>query len=232
MLRFHTQTAGSSLTAQQPDVNVIRTTLEALSAVLGGTQSLHTNSRDEALSLPTEESAQLALRTQQVIAYESGVAEVPDPFGGSYYMEELTDRIEREASEYLDRIESMGGTLRAIEAGYIQGEIQNSAYALQREVESGERIIVGVNKFQTESASVPTFRLDPALEQTQIARLRDLRASRDQAAVSSALARIVEAARGSTNLMPLILEAAENYATVGEISTALKDVFGEYTEGT
>jgi methylmalonyl-CoA mutase N-terminal domain/subunit len=232
MLRFHTQTAGSSLTAQQPDVNIVRTTLEALSAVLGGTQSLHTNSRDEALSLPTEESAQLALRTQQVIAYESGVSEVPDPFGGSYYIEELTDKIEREAAEYLERIEAMGGTLRAIEAGYIQGEIQNSAYAFQRSVESSERIIVGVNKFQTDSGSVPTFRLDPSLEQTQIARLRAVRAGRDQAVVSSDLARIVEAARGSANLMPLILAAAGNYATVGEISTALKDVFGEYTEGT
>jgi methylmalonyl-CoA mutase N-terminal domain/subunit len=232
MLRFHTQTAGSSLTAQQPDVNVVRTTLEALSAVLGGTQSLHTNARDEALGLPTEQSAQLALRTQQVIAYESGIAAVPDPFGGSYYIEELTDRIEREATEYLDRIEAMGGTLRAIETGYVQGEIQNSAYAFQRAVETGERVIVGVNKFQQESASVPTFRLDPALEQTQIARLREVRASRGKAAVDDSLARITAAARGSANLMPLILEAAGNYATVGEISTALKEVFGEYTEGT
>ena len=232
MLRFHTQTAGSSLTAQQPDVNVVRTTLEALSAVLGGTQSLHTNARDEALGLPTEQSAQLALRTQQVIAYESGIAAVPDPFGGSYYIEELTDRIEHGATEYLDRIEAMGGTLRAIETGYVQGEIQNSAYAFQRAVETGERVIVGVNKFQQEGAPVPTFRLDPALEQTQIARLREVRASRGQAAVDDSLARITAAARGSANLMPLILEAAGNYATVGEISTALKDVFGEYTEGT
>jgi methylmalonyl-CoA mutase, N-terminal domain len=232
MLRFHTQTAGSTLTAQQPNVNVVRTTLEALSAVLGGTQSLHTNSRDEALSLPTEESAQLALRTQQVIAYESGVADVPDPFGGSYYIEELTDRIEREAQEYLDRIDSMGGTLRAIEAGYIQGEIQNSAYAFQRAVENGKQVIVGVNRFQTEGVAVPTFQLDPSLEQTQVARLREVRASRDQAAVTEALARINDAAQGSANLMPLILKAAENYATVGEISATLKDVFGEYAEGT
>jgi methylmalonyl-CoA mutase, N-terminal domain len=232
MLRFHTQTAGSTLTAQQPDVNVVRTTLEALSAVLGGTQSLHTNSRDEALSLPTEQSAQLALRTQQVIAYESGVAGVPDPFGGSHYIEELTDRIEREACDYLVRIDAMGGTLRAIEAGYIQGEIQNSAYAFQRAVESGERVIVGVNQFQTGGAAVPTFQLDPALEQTQVARLREVRAGRSQTAVGEALARIKESAQGSANLMPLILEAAENYATVGEISAALKEVFGEYTEGT
>jgi methylmalonyl-CoA mutase N-terminal domain/subunit len=231
MLRFHTQTAGSTLTAQQPDVNVVRTTLEALSAVLGGTQSLHTNSRDEALSLPTEGSAQLALRTQQVIAYETGIAEVPDPFGGSYYMEELTDTIEKGVVEYLDRIEAMGGTLRAIEAGYIQGEIQSAAYAFQRQVESQERIIVGVNKFQTESPAVPTFQLDPALEQMQVARLRETRASRSQTTVHGALARIGEAARGTANLMPFILEAAENYATVGEISGALKEVFGEYREG-
>jgi methylmalonyl-CoA mutase, N-terminal domain len=232
MLRFHTQTAGSTLTAQQPDVNVVRTTLEALSAVLGGTQSLHTNSRDEALSLPTEESAQLALRTQQVIAYESGVADVPDPFGGSYYIEELTDRIEREAQEYLDRIDSMGGTLRAIETGYIQGEIQNSAYTFQRAVESGKQTIVGVNRFQTEGVAVPTFQLDPSLEQTQVTRLREVRAGRSQVAVAEALSRIKDAAQGSANLMPLILKAAENYATVGEISATLKDVFGEYTEGT
>jgi methylmalonyl-CoA mutase N-terminal domain/subunit len=232
MLRFHTQTAGSTLTAQQPDVNVVRTTLEALSAVLGGTQSLHTNSRDEALSLPTEESAQLALRTQQVIAYESGVADVPDPFGGSYYIEELTDRIEREAQEYLDRIDSMGGTLRAIETGYIQGEIQNSAYTFQRAVESGKQTIVGVNRFQTEGVAVPTFQLDPSLEQTQVTCLREVRAGRSQVAVAEALSRIKDAAQGSANLMPLILKAAENYATVGEISATLKDVFGEYTEGT
>jgi methylmalonyl-CoA mutase N-terminal domain/subunit len=232
MLRFHTQTAGSSLTAQQPDINVVRTTLEALSAVLGGTQSLHTNGRDEALSLPTEESAQLALRTQQVIACESGVAEVPDPFGGSYYIEELTDKIEREVVQYLDRIDAMGGTLRSIESGYIQGEIQNAAYDFQREVESGKRIVVGVNKFQTEGASVPAFQLDPTLEQTQIERLRHVRSSRSQVQVDAALAKITEAARGTANLMPLILDAAGNYATVGEISAALKDVFGEYAEGT
>jgi len=229
MLRFHTQTAGSTLTAQQPDVNVVRTTLEALSAVLGGTQSLHTNARDEALGLPTEQSAQLALRTQQAIAYESGVADVPDPFGGSYYIESLTDEIELGANQYLDRIEAMGGTLRAIETGYIQGEIQNSAYAFQRAVEKGERIIVGVNKFQAgEGASVPTFRLDPDLERTQIDRLRQVRAGRDNTAAERSLARIGEAARGTGNLMPLILEAVAAYATVGEISATLKDVFGEY----
>jgi methylmalonyl-CoA mutase N-terminal domain/subunit len=232
MLRFHTQTAGSTLTAQQPEVNVVRTTLEALSAVFGGTQSLHTNALDEALSLPTERSAQLALRTQQTIAYESGVAEVPDPFGGSYYIESLTDEIERGATEYLDRIEAMGGTLAAIESGFIQREIQNSAYAFQRAVETGERIIVGVNKFAApESAALPTFRLDPALEQTQVDRLREVRGSRSQLAITANLARISDAARGTANLIPLILEAAGSYATVGEISDTLKDVFGEYTEG-
>jgi methylmalonyl-CoA mutase N-terminal domain/subunit len=232
LLRFHTQTAGSTLTAQQPDVNVVRTALEAMSAVLGGTQSLHTNSRDEALSLPTEKSAQLALRTQQIIAYETGVTEVPDPVGGSYYIEALTDEIERGAGEYIDRIDAMGGALRAIEEGYIQREVQNSAYAFQRAVESGERIIVGVNKFQMEeNGSLPAFRVDPALEAAQVARLREVRATRDQAAVVSSLARIRQAARATENLMPLILEAAGNYATVGEISDALKEVFGEYTEG-
>jgi methylmalonyl-CoA mutase N-terminal domain/subunit len=232
MLRFHTQTAGSSLTAQQPDVNVVRTALEAMSAVLGGTQSLHTNSRDEALSLPTEQSAQLALRTQQIIALETGIAGEPDPVGGSFYIEQLTDEIERGAMEYIARIDVMGGTLRAIEEGYIQREIQNAAYEFQRAVERGERIIVGVNKFQMdEGAAIPTFRLDPALEAAQVARLRAVRAGRDQAAASASLAKIGEAARGTENLMPLIVQAAERYATVGEISDALRAVFGEYTEG-
>jgi methylmalonyl-CoA mutase N-terminal domain/subunit len=182
--------------------------------------------------LPTEQSAQLALRTQQAIAYESGVADVPDPFGGSYYIESLTDEIELGANQYLDRIEAMGGTLPAIETGYIQGEIQNSAYAFQRAVEKGERIIVGVNKFQAgEGASVPTFRLDPELERTQIDRLRQVRAGRDNTAAERSLARIGEAARGTGNLMPPILEAVTAYATVGEISATLKDVFGEYIEG-
>jgi methylmalonyl-CoA mutase N-terminal domain/subunit len=229
MLRFHTQTAGSTLTAQQPDVNVVRTTLEALSAVLGGTQSLHTNSRDEALSLPSEESALLALRTQQVIAHESGVTKAIDPLGGSYYIEGLTDQIERGVMDYLDRIDAMGGTLRAIESGFMQSEIQNAAYRFQREVESGERVVVGVNRFQTDGgAGVPAFRLDPALERAQITRLREVRAGRNSADVHARLARIREGARGSVNLMPLIVDAAEAYATVGEISDALRDEFGEY----
>ena len=230
-LRFHTQTAGSTLTAQQPDVNIVRTTLEALSAVLGGTQSLHTNSRDEALGLPTEESARIALRTQQVIAHETGITEEPDPLGGSYYIEELTDRIERETNVYLARIDAMGGTLRAIEQGYIQSEIQNAAYAFQTQVERGERIIVGVNKFQVEgSGTVPTFRIDPALEQAQVARLREVRASRSPSDVTRFLSAIQSAARGTDNLMPHILNAAEAYATVGEIADALKAVFGEYKD--
>ena len=230
-LRFHTQTAGSTLTAQQPDVNIVRTTLEALSAVLGGTQSLHTNSRDEALGLPTEESARIALRTQQVIAHETGIVNEPDPLGGSYYIEELTDRIEREANQYLERIDAMGGTLRAIERGYIQSEIQNAAYAFQTKVERGEQIIVGVNKYQVKgSGSVPTFRIDPSLEQAQVFRLREVRASRSQSEVARLLNVIQTAARGTENLMPHILSAAEAYGTVGEIADALKSVFGEYKD--
>ncbi len=230
-LRFHTQTAGSTLTAQQPDVNIVRTTLEALSAVLGGTQSLHTNSRDEALGLPTEESARIALRTQQVIAHETGIVNEPDPLGGSYYIEELTDRIEREANQYLERIDAMGGTLRVIERGYIQSEIQNAAYTFQTKVERGEQIIVGVNKYQVEgSGAVPTFRIDPSLEQAQVLRLREVRASRSQSNVARLLNAIQTAARGTENLMPHILSAAEAYGTVGEIADALKSVFGEYKD--
>ena len=232
MLRFHTQTAGSTLTAQQPEVNLVRTTIEALAAVLGGTQSLHTNSYDEALGLPTEASARLALRTQQVIAHESGVAAAPDPFGGSYYIEELTDRIEAEAKDYIARIDAMGGTLPAIEAGFIQAEIQNSAYQHQREVESGERIIVGVNRFQSdESAKVPAFRIDPGIERAQIEAVRAVRASRDKAIWERRMNDLEAAARGSENLMPRILAAAEAMATVGEMSDRLRAVFGEYREG-
>jgi methylmalonyl-CoA mutase N-terminal domain/subunit len=227
MLRFHTQTAGSSLTAQQPDVNVVRTALQAMAAVLGGTQSLHTNSRDEALGLPTEESASLALRTQQIIAHETGVASVADPFGGSVVIEKMTDAIEQGARDYIDRIDQMGGTLAAIEQGFQQNEIQTAAYQYQREVESGEKIVVGVNRFRQEGeTSPPTFRIDPQIEQTQIARLRDLRATRP----AQNLDALEQAARGSDNLIPKILEACENYATVGEISNRLRRVFGEYRE--
>jgi methylmalonyl-CoA mutase N-terminal domain/subunit len=231
MLRFHTQTAGSTLTAQQPDVNLVRTAIEALAAVLGGTQSLHTNSRDEALSLPAEESARLALRTQQIIAYESGVTNTADPVGGSYHIEKLTDAIERGAREYLERIEEMGGTLRAIESGYPQREIQDAAYAYQQAVDRGERVVVGVNRFRDGGEHpIPTFRLDPAVEASQIERLRQVRASRDAARVRKELERLAGAARGTENLMPFILDAAAAYATVGEISDALRSVFGEYRD--
>jgi methylmalonyl-CoA mutase N-terminal domain/subunit len=231
MLRFHTQTAGSSLTAQQPEVNVVRTTLEALSAVFGGTQSLHTNSMDEALGLPTEASAQLALRTQQVVAYESGVTSVPDPFGGSYYIEEITDQIERDAMDYIRRIDAMGGTLQAIEAGFIQNEIQAAAFEFQKEIEQGRKVVVGVNRFQTESqGKVPVFRVDPSNERAQIESLRNIRAKRDGDRWKQSLADLETAARGAENLMPRILAAAEAYATVGEISDTLRRVFGEYRE--
>jgi methylmalonyl-CoA mutase N-terminal domain/subunit len=230
-LRFHAQTAGSSLTAQQPDVNVVRTSIEALAAVLGGAQSLHTNSRDEALSLPTEESARLALRTQQVIAYESGVINTADPVGGSVYIENLTDKIEQGARDYLERIDAMGGTLKAIEAGFIQGEIQNAAFEYQQAVERGDNVVVGVNRFRMdENRPLATFRVDPATERAQVDRLRQVRASRDAASVKNSLDRLEQAARGTDNLLPLILEAASVYATLGEMSDRLKSVFGEYRE--
>jgi methylmalonyl-CoA mutase N-terminal domain/subunit len=231
MLRFHTQTAGSSLTAQQPDVNLVRTAIEALSAVLGGTQSLHTNARDEALGLPTEESAQLALRTQQIIAFETGVTNTADPLGGSYYIEELTDRIEQAAGDYIRRIDEMGGTLQAIEAGFIQNEIQGAAYEFQKGIESGERVIVGVNRFQMEEhEKAPVFRIDPAAEKGQVDSLRAMRASRDNAALKQLLDQLEAAARGTANLMPFILAAAEAQGTVGEISDTLRRVFGEYRD--
>jgi methylmalonyl-CoA mutase N-terminal domain/subunit len=231
MLRFHTQTAGSTLTAQQPDVNVVRVALQAMAAVLGGTQSLHTNSRDEALGLPTEESARLALRTQQIIAHETGVTNVADPVGGSEYIERLTSDIERGAEDYLGRIDAMGGTLAAIEAGFIQGEIQNAAYEFQKSVERGETVVVGVNRFRQREEHPPaTFRIDPALERSQVERLRELRASRAAQEVETRLGALEQAARSSDNLMPRILAACEAYATVGEISDQLRRVFGEYRE--
>ncbi len=230
MLRFHAQTAGSTLTAQQPDVNVVRVTLQGLAAVLGGAQSLHTNSRDEALALPTEESARLALRTQQVIAYESGVTAEPDPLGGSEYVERLTDEIERGAEDYIRRIDEMGGTLAAIENQFIQREIQNAAYQYQQAIERAETIVVGVNKFQEPGGRVPTFKLDPEIERRQIARVREIRASRDQAACDARLTELEAAARGTDNLMPKIVAACEALATVGEISDRLRKVFGEYRE--
>ncbi len=231
MLRFHAQTAGSTLTAQQTEVNVVRVALQAMAAVLGGTQSLHTNSRDEALSLPTEESARIALRTQQVIAFETGVTEVPDPFGGSEYIEKLTDEIEAGAQRYLDRIDAMGGTIKAIETGFIQREIQNSAYEHQRAVEEGRTIVVGVNKFQTEETDAPKpFRLDPKGERQQIERLRAVRSARSQTAAIATLSRLRQAAEGSENLMPLIIDCCRVHVTLGEISDTLRQVFGEYRE--
>ncbi|HTP36284.1 MAG TPA: methylmalonyl-CoA mutase family protein [Candidatus Acidoferrales bacterium] len=231
MLRFHVQTAGSTLTAQQADVNVVRTAIEAMAAVLGGAQSLHTNSRDEALALPTEESARIALRTQQIIAYETGVTNTADPVGGSEYIESLTDEMERGVSRYLAEIQSMGGTLRAIESGYIQNEIQNSAYQFQRAVETGERTVVGVNRFrQEDERPAATFRLDPTLERAQVERLREVRAGRSASAVAEGLAALEQAARGTDNLMPHILSASAAYTTVGEISDRLRRVFGEHRE--
>jgi methylmalonyl-CoA mutase, N-terminal domain len=229
MLRFHTQTGGSTLTAQQSDNNVARVTIQALAAVLGGTQSLHTNSRDEALALPTEASVRIALRTQQIIAYESGAAETVDPLAGSYYVESLTDRIEAEALGYIERIDELGGAVRAIEEGYVQREIQDAAYEYQKRVESGERVVVGLNKFQIEEGR-PTglLKLDPAVGEKQAAALRALRESRDSARVRAALRDIDTAARGSANLMVPILEAVRAYATLGEICDALRAVFGEH----
>jgi methylmalonyl-CoA mutase N-terminal domain/subunit len=231
MLRFHTQTAGSSLTAQQPEVNIVRTTIQALAAVLGGTQSLHTNSMDEALALPTEGAARIALRTQQVIAHESGVADTADPLAGSYAIEQLTDEIEERVKEYLKKIETMGGMLRAIESGYVQREIQESAYRFQKAIEAEEHIVVGVNRFQLEQEPpVQVLRIDPALEQAQIERVRALRARRDAKAVAAALSKLEEAAGTNENLLPRILQCVEAYATVGEISNTLRRVWGEYRE--
>lgn len=230
-LRFHTQTAGSTLTAQQPDNNIVRVTVQALAAVLGGTQSLHTNSRDEALALPTEESARLALRTQQVIAYESGAANTVDPFAGSYYVESLTTRIEAGALELLERIDGLGGTLKAIEAGYIQRQIQDSAYKAQQDVDGGGQVVVGVNRYVTDAVpGVDVFALDPGVEATQVERVKALRSSRDAASWQAALAAVEAAARSAANLVPPIIAAVEARATVGEIADTMRGVFGEYTE--
>ncbi|MFL6375765.1 MAG: methylmalonyl-CoA mutase [Pyrinomonadaceae bacterium] len=230
MLRFHTQTAGSTLTAQQPEVNVVRTTIQALAAVLGGTQSLHTNSLDEALGLPTENAARIALRTQQVIAHESGVADTVDPLAGSYAIEELTTELEHLARAYIEKIDAMGGMLRAIETGYVQQEIQDAAYDYQRAVETQDAIVVGVNKFKSDEAPIPVLRIDEQIERDQVARLQAVRAKRDQTAADAALREIEEAAKGSENLLPRILTAVEAYVTVGEISHRLRKVWGEYRE--
>jgi methylmalonyl-CoA mutase N-terminal domain/subunit len=231
MLRFHTQTAGSTLTAQQPDNNVVRTAYQAMAAVLGGTQSLHTNSKDEALALPAEDAATLALRTQQVLAYETGVAETIDPLAGSYYVEALTDELERRAQAYLDEIDALGGSVRAIEQGYIQRQIEEAAYDYQRDLDDERRIVVGVNRFQVAEERRPELlRVDPTLARAQAAKLADLRARRDNAAVGAALAALAAAARGMANLMPHIVGAVERDATLGEISDTLRGVFGEQRE--
>ena len=231
MLRFHAQTAGSTLTAQQPENNIVRTAIQAMAAVLGGTQSLHTNSFDEALALPTEQSARIALRTQQIIAYESGAPQTIDPLAGSYYIESLTNEIEKRADEYLDKIEAMGGMLKAIERGYVQQEIQNAAYKYQQAVDGHEAIVVGVNQFQMDDEkAVPIQRIDEALERKQVERLRALRTKRDPAPWQAAIKAVEDAARSAENLMPRILAAVEANATVGEISDAMRKVYGEYRE--
>ncbi len=231
MLRFHTQTAGCSLTAQQPENNIVRTALQALAAVMGGTQSLHTNSMDEALALPTEKAVRVALRTQQIIAHESGVANTIDPLGGAYFVESLTDEIEARAREYLDEVEKRGGTLRALEAGFFHREIQESAYRYQKEVESRERVIVGVNSFQTEQMEpIETLRVDPSIGQAQAAKLAALRQRRNAGRVKEALERLRDVATGSENTMPAIIECVESLCTLGEICDVLRSVFGEYKE--
>jgi methylmalonyl-CoA mutase N-terminal domain/subunit len=231
MLRFHAQTAGSTLTAQQPENNIVRTTLEALSAILGGTQSLHTNGYDEALALPTEQSARIALRTQQILAHESGVTQVADPLGGSYYVEALTDQIEAEAEVIFSKIAQLGGTLRAVESGWVQQQIQQAAYAWQRKVDAGETIVVGVNKYQGQAEpEMPLLRLNPELEIRQVERLRALRARRDHAPWQQSLRQLSDAAKSGANLMPHIVQCVEALATVGEIADSLRAVFGEYRE--
>jgi methylmalonyl-CoA mutase N-terminal domain/subunit len=240
-MRFHTQTAGSTLTAQQPDNNIVRVALQALAAVLGGTQSLHCNGRDEALSLPSEEAARIALRTQQILAAESGVANTADPVGGSYVIESMTDVLEREAIAILDRIEAIGGTLSAIEHGWIQREIQDAAYRTQQAVDDGQLIVVGVNRFADHGASAPPvasdagpssgiFGVDPDVERRQIERVRQVRASRSHEAWRKALLGVADTAREGGNLVPPIVTAVEAYATVGEIADTLRDVFGEFSE--
>ncbi|MBI3751964.1 MAG: methylmalonyl-CoA mutase family protein [Chloroflexi bacterium] len=230
--RFHVQTAGSSLTAQSVDNNVVRTTLQALAAVLGGAQSLHTNARDEALALPTEQSARLALRTQQIIAHEAGVTETPDPLGGSYFVETLTNELEAAATGYLEEIDAMGGTLAALEAGFQQREIQESAYRVQRAIDSGDQVVVGVNRFRDEgaTASPPLQRIDPAGERRQVEGVRRVRAERDPATWGAAMRRLGDAAAGTDNLLPPILEAVKAYATVGEIADRLRSTWGVHRE--
>jgi len=231
LLRFHTQTAGVSLTAQQPENNIVRTTIEALAAILGGTQSLHTNSMDEAWALPTEKAATIALRTQQILAHESGVANTIDPLGGSYFIEALTNEMEEETYRYFDRIEKLGGVVEAIKKGFFQREISDSAFRFQREIEEKERIIVGVNEYLTDDQlEIPVLKIDPEVERTQLARLQKTRKTRNNQKVDQLLSQLQRAAEGTDNLIPHILAAVREYATVGEICNALRDVYGEYQE--
>lgn len=229
MLRFHAQTGGSTLTAQQPLNNIARVTVQSLAAVLGGAQSLHTNGYDEALSLPTEEAARIALRTQQIVAFESGVADTVDPLAGSYFVESLTSEVEEKAKELIDKIDAMGGSVAAIEADFMQTAIAQSAYEYQRKIETGEKIIVGVNKFQSaETRSTPSLRIDDSIRLLQIEKLNNLKTRRDNAKLAACLQKISTAAKGTDNLMPLVIEAVENYCTLGEIADTLRHVFGEY----
>jgi methylmalonyl-CoA mutase N-terminal domain/subunit len=229
MLRFHTQTGGATLTAQQPENNIVRTALEALAAVLGGTQSLHTNSYDEALSLPTEKSVMIALRTQQVLGYESGVADTVDPLAGSYFIESLTNELEELATELLGRVDELGGAVEAVDSGWVKAQIEESAFRINQGVESGERVVVGVNKFKAESEEpVEIYNLDPELERRQVTRLQELRSGRDAATVEKALGSLGDAARGSDNLLYPMKEALAAYATLGEVSDTLREVYGEY----
>ena len=231
MMRFHTQTGGATLTAQQPEINIVRTAVQALAAVLGGTQSLHTNSMDEALSLPTEKAVQIALRTQQLLAYENGVGDVADPLGGSYFIEDLTNRLEAEAEDYIKTIDGLGGALAAIEQGFQQREIQESAYRFQRQIEEKERVIVGVNDFiSTDKTKPEIMRSNPRIGQQQRDKLVKLRANRDSAAVENLLARLERFANGTENLLPVMVECVENKVTLGEISHRLRRVWGEQRE--
>jgi methylmalonyl-CoA mutase N-terminal domain/subunit len=229
MLRFHAQTGGSTLTAQQPLNNISRVTIQTLAAVLGGTQSLHTNGYDEALSLPTEEAARIALRTQQVTAFESGIADTADPLGGSYFVEALTDEVEEKAWQLVNKIDAMGGSVPAIEQGFIQNEIARSAYEYQQKIETGEKIIVGVNKFQSdETNTIPPFKIDDSIRDVQIKKLQKLKKERDNAKVDQCLQELNDAANSAENLMPAVLDAVEKKCTLGEIADALREVYGEY----
>jgi len=231
MLRFHVQTAGVTLSARNPENNIVRITLQALAAVLGGAQSLHTNAQDEALALPTAQSATLALRTQQILAYETGVAQVADPLGGSWYVESLTRELEEEAEAYMEKIRSLGGMLQAIEEGYVQHEVQEAAYAEQKRLESGEQVVVGVNRFESEqSTPIETHRVEPEVEKRQVEELESMRRRRNGKETEKALDEVRRVADSRENLMPSLIAAAQSQATVGEMADALRDVFGEHRE--